>query len=158
VPPAPPITADPLTRRPVSPDTARPAPVPTAFAPQTASLPTRTQRGPGPDGPDRITDAVDTPVTTSEPGALQAALAAFEAGRSAGTAKQAEDLPTRVPVEEAAERVEDPQVVTQSRVDPSALRDRLRAFQSEFSSANSESAAGSDIYADQNTDLGGDPR
>jgi signal transduction histidine kinase len=158
VPPAPPITADPLTRRPVSPDTARPAPVPTAFAPQTAGLPTRTQRGTGPDGPDRITDTGSAPVTTSEPGALQAALAAFEAGRSAVTAKQAEDLPTRVPVEEAAERAEDPQVVTQSRVDPSALRDRLRAFQSEFSSANSESAGGPDIYTDQNTDLGGDPR
>ena len=58
------------------------------------------QRGTGPEGPDRLADPALTPggepaVTSSEPGALQAALAAFDSGRSALHAEPAGDLPTR---------------------------------------------------------------
>ncbi len=125
-------------------------------------LPTRTQRGTGPEGPDRLampaTDSDAAPVATSEPGALQAALSAFDSGRSAVNAPVAGSLPTRDRIGgEPSPFAEEPQAVTQSRVDPSALRDRLRAFQSEFSNASSDHAGGSDIYTDHN-DLGGDPR
>ena len=71
-------------------------------------------------------------------------------------APAATELPTRDRLGEPAVSFHEEQTVTQSRVDPSALRDRLRAFQSEFSSATGEHAGGSDIYTDH--DLGGDPR
>ncbi len=154
VPPAPPIGASGLTQRPVSPDTARPAPVPRPID-DTPALPTRTQRGTGPEGPDRLADPALTPggepaVTSSEPGALQAALAAFDSGRSALHAEPAGDLPTRPRGSDPIGRFDEPQAVTQSRVDPSALRDRLRAFQSEFTNANGDLTAGSDVYHDHN--------
>jgi hypothetical protein len=100
----------------------------------------------------------ESPVTTSEPGALQAALAAYDSGRAAVKAPTANALPTRGPNADPGPMADEPLPVTQSRVDPSALRDRLRAFQSEFSSASGDHAGGSDIYTDQNRDSGGDPR
>lgn len=160
VPPAPPLTAEPLTQRPVSPDTARPAPIPAPEPEAPSGLPTRTQRGTGPDGPDRLANAAFSdaaPVATSEPSALQAALSAFDTGRSKVTAEPTGSLPSRDRVSDPASMIDEQQSVTQSRVDPSALRDRLRAFQSEFSGAG-ESAGGTDIYTDHNRDLGGDPR
>ena len=162
VPPAPPMSANGISQGPVSPDTARPAPVPTPSADTAPALPTRTQRGTGPEGPDRLADALassgDRPVTTSEPGALQAALAAYDSGRAAVNAPAATSLPTRDRLGDQGPMADEPLPVTQSRVDPSALRDRLRAFQSEFSSASGDNTGGSDIYTDQNPDLGGDPR
>ncbi len=162
VPPAPPIGANGLARRPVTPDTARPAPIPTPGADTAPALPTRTQRGTGPDGPDRLANPALTPggepaVSASEPGALQAALAAFDSGRSALNAEPAGDLPTRAQNAGAVDPLDDSPAVTQSRVDPSALRDRLRAFQSEFTSANGDTAGGSDIY-DRNDHVLGDDR
>jgi len=176
VPVAPPISANGLTHRPVTPDTARPAPTLKPID-DTPLLPTRTQRGTGPDGPDRLADPAgttvgDTPVATSEPGALQAALAAYDAGRAAVNAPAVESLPTRDRTTEPLQTFDEQQPVTQSRVDPSALRDRLRAFQTEFTSASSEPTAGHDIYADHHADhhadhnndrnddrdSGGDPR
>jgi len=153
VPPAPPIGANSLTQRPVSPDTARPAPMPTPTGDTTPALPTRTQRGTGPEGPDRLANPADAPggdstVTNSEPGALQAALAAFDSGRSALDAEPAGDLPTRPRGGDPVDQFDEPQAVTQSRVDPSALRDRLRAFKSEFTNAGDKT--GSDIYDDRN--------
>jgi hypothetical protein len=164
VPPAPPILPGALSHRPVTPDTARPAPVPAHSPDPAPALPTRTQKGSGPEGPDRLAGlSSDTgvPVAPSEPSALQAALAAFDNGRSAVNAQPAGELPTRDRLGERLDRIEETQSVTQSRVDPSALRDRLRAFQSEFTNANGSGNSGSDIYTDHNEsqpDLGGDPR
>ncbi len=163
IPPAPPIGANGLAQRPVTPDTARPAPVPTPTGDTAPALPTRTQRGTGPEGPDRLANPAMTPggdsaVTTSEPGALQAALAAFDSGRSALHSEPAGDLPTRPRGTEAVGQFDEPQAVTQSRVDPSALRDRLRAFQSEFTNANGDATAGSDIYSDRNDHHGQNDR
>jgi hypothetical protein len=89
-------------------------------------------------------------VASSEPGALQAALAAFDSGRSALNSEPAGDLPTRPRGSESVDHFDEPQSVTQSKVDPSALRDRLRAFQSEFTSANGDTDTGADIHLNRN--------
>jgi signal transduction histidine kinase len=162
VPPAPPVSVNGLAQRPVSPATARPAPMPTPSTDSAPALPTRTQRGTGPDGPDRLamplSPNADAPVATSEPGALQAALSAFDSGRAAVNAPQSTPLPTRDRGGDQAPMGDEPLPVSQSRVDPNALRDRLRAFQSEFTNAAGDNTGGTDIYTDQNSDLGGDPR
>ncbi len=157
---APPITANPLTQRPVTPDTARPLPANpmTPAADIAPALPTRTNRGSGPEGPDRLADqaaAGGSPVAASEPSALQAALSAFDTGRNAVGAQLGGDLPTRARGAEPVPFVEEPSAVTQSRVDPAALRDRLRAFQTEFSNAGD---SGNDIYTDTTNDQRGTPR
>jgi hypothetical protein len=156
-PPAPPVTADGLSKRPVTLDNALPVPTAKLSAPATGDpslLPTRSP-GRGPDGPDRLASVgvgngsatAGAPVTTSSPSALQSALSAFDNRRQASAA-----LPTRA---RNADRVvdrssfEEPASIAQSRLDPDALRERLRAFQTEFRTA----AEGG---TQSNTDLGGD--
>ncbi len=162
---APPVGLAGSSQRPVAPDSARQFPSVSTPPPAAPTLPTRTNRGTGPEGPDRLADPAagpagdESPVATSEPSALQAALSAFDTGRNAVRAAPSGVLPTRARSADPAPHVEEPSAVAQSRIDPAALRDRLRAFQSEFSSAGD---ASSDIYtddpadravpADQNTD------
>jgi hypothetical protein len=76
----------------------------------------------------------DAPVAaTSSPSALQAALTAFDSRRNGHDA-----LPTR---DRSASELaapgtyEEPASITQSRLDPEVLRERLRAFQNEFRTA-----------------------
>ncbi|NNE10936.1 MAG: HAMP domain-containing protein [Ilumatobacter sp.] len=178
IPPTPPVTGSGLTQRPVTPEGARPLPTPPPATESTPSLPTRTHRGSGPEGPDRLA-AISTvrpePVTDGpgEASALQAALAAFDTGRNAARSEAtpaptfnapdapAAALPTRAPVADAGPDLHDESPVSQSRVDPSALRDRLRAFQS-GAAEGAPSAGTPDAPArseDQpNHDLEGDPR
>ena len=154
-PPAPPVTTNGTARRPVSPDTARPAPQPALLTSREdeLTLPTRSP-GRGPDGPDRLSEinadeASDSPTTTSEPAALQAALAAFDTGRNGGEAV----LPTRAPNPHAADQnqYEEPAATTPSRLDPEALRERLRAFQSEFQTGhlNQQPTTNTDLREDR---------
>jgi hypothetical protein len=137
--PAPPVTTEGLARGPVTPGDAMPPAtvrVPDADSP---GLPTRTP-GRGPDGPDRMAGSTspsvmaDAPVAaTSSPSALQAALTAFDSRRNGH-----DTLPTRdrSAAEAAAPGTfEEPASITQSRLDPEVLRERLRAFQNEFRTA-----------------------
>ena len=155
VPPAPPLTAAGPSRRPVSPDSARPAPVPqfgAAGSLDTSSLPTRSPgRDPGADHPDRLAGTAVS--STSEPSALSAALSAYDTGRNGA----ADGLPTRARVGDPIEMIEEPLPTAQSRLDPEALRQRLRAFQSEFTTGL-DSETGGDKYDHDHTDLGGDRR
>jgi HAMP domain-containing protein len=164
---APPISTEGLARRPVTPDDARPAPTirvtdPTPLEP---ALPTRSPGGRGPDGPDRLAAALDSVADgesdhpsvspTSSPSALQNALAAFDTGRNGGS------LPTRSRAEPgAATSVDERASTTQSRLDPEALRERLRAFQNEFRIATDGAQSDDSTYSttSKNSDLGGDPR
>jgi signal transduction histidine kinase len=155
--PAPPMLATSPSRQPVTPDNARPLPA-TRPAPPTNDphLPVRSP-GSGPEGPDRLADITNPAVVgSSAPSALQAALSAFDSGRNA-TSSGGPALPTRA-------RVGDPVLpssfqeqvsVAQSRLDPDALRDRLRAFQTEFRTGVVSS---DDKSTTPSTDLGGDHR
>jgi HAMP domain-containing protein len=165
---APPITPEGLTRRPVTPDDAHPAPTirltnPTPIEP---ILPSRNPGGRGPDGPDRLAAAldgapeadVDAPsvAPSSSPTALQNALAAFDTARNGGGS-----LPTRTRTEPGgANGVDERASITQSRLDPEALRERLRAFQNEFRVATDGERSNESNYSttSNNSDLGGDPR
>ena len=185
--PAPPLTADGLARRPVTPTDARPAPafdLSTAFD-LSSSLPTRTPGGRGPDGPDRLSgmtglgSSSTTEVSvapSSSPSALQAALSAFDTRRNGSLGDAATGAPTAAPMSLAdalptrpriaaptvAPRLDEP-VAIQSRLDPDALRERLRAFQSEFRTASvgEIDSAGTNTVNNQShssSDLGGDRR
>ncbi|MFP5488608.1 MAG: hypothetical protein ACLGHQ_09920, partial [Acidimicrobiia bacterium] len=143
---APPLTAAPLTQRPVAPADALgvpPAPPP----PRLPGLPTRNPGSGLPDGgPDRLAAEAEAPA------ALEAALGGA--------------LPTRTRVGDPVDPVEEPQSTAASRLDPEALRERLRAFQTEFQSGHAADA--DDHHADHhgttqsanhsNVDLGGDRR
>jgi hypothetical protein len=158
-PPAPPVTVDGLARRPVTLDNA--LPVPTVKLPEptdggTALLPTRTPSR-GPDGPDRLAGvgdgsgtSADAPVVAgSSPSALQAALTAFDSRRHAG-----QDLPTRSRSGDSfapPSAFEEPPSIAASQLDPDALRQRLRAFQTEF-----RTAAERGTHNHSHSDLGGD--
>ena len=133
VPPAPPNTAMSPSQRPVAPTTAQraPEPAPRDLAP---SLPTRTP-GQGPDGgPDRLAASLDAAADSQSNGSL----------------------PTRTRVGDPVAPVEEP-LATTAGGNPDALRDRLRAFQTEF-----RSALGTDSITDDrpsghdHPDLGGD--
>jgi hypothetical protein len=165
---APPMTPEGLTRRPVTPEDAHPAPIirltnPTPIEPM---LPSRNPGGRGPDGPDRLASAlggaaeadIETPsvAPSSSPTALQNALAAFDTGRNGGGS-----LPTRTRAEPGgANSVDERASTTQSRLDPEALRERLRAFQNEFRVATDGERSSESNYSStsNNSDLGGDPR
>jgi hypothetical protein len=157
--PAPPMTADGLSRRPVTPSDAMPPATVRLPDPIDPGLPTRTP-GRGPEGPDRLAApsgaayVTDAPVApTSSPSALQAALTAFDTRRNGH-----DSLPTRDRSEPALPGTfEEPASISQSRLDPEVLRERLRAFQTEFRTA---SAGGNDTTPDHssNSDLGGDRR
>ncbi len=161
IPPAPPMSTDGLNRRPVTPDTARPAPDPRPSGPPSGpSLPTRSPgRGPstGADEPDRL---AGTTAEHDEPSALSAALAAFDApyGNAAPDHAGGSQLPTRTRVGDPVDPVEDPAPITQSRLDPEALRERLRSFQSEYNTGLDTDTSQRQTYDHQNTDLGGDRR
>jgi hypothetical protein len=93
----------------------------------------------------------ERPVSSGgEPSALQAALAAFDAGRRSTGGS----LPTRTRVGDPVQLMDEPPSTAPSRLDPDALRERLRAFQTEFQTGH----AGPDDRTDPNTDLGGDRR
>jgi hypothetical protein len=79
----------------------------------------------------------DVPVAaTSSPSALQAALTAFDSRRNGH-----DSLPTRDRTEPAESGTfEEPASITQSRLDPEVLRERLRAFQNEFRTATTGGA------------------
>lgn len=116
---APPLLAAPLSQRPVAPADALGAP-PAPPPPLAPSLPTRRPGAGAPDGgPDRLADAAS---------ALESAL---DIG-----------LPTRTRAEEPAVHAEPPLAVSANRLDPEALRDRLRAFQTEFRSGVDHEPAG----------------
>ncbi|MEO6570839.1 MAG: ATP-binding protein, partial [Ilumatobacteraceae bacterium] len=152
-PPAPPVTVGGHAQRPVSPDTARQAPLPRLTPPSLPGLPTR-QPGAGPSGPDRMTDS---PVAAAgDPGALQSALSAFDNARNGDGGA----LPTRSPSGDTGSYFEEQLATSQSRLDPDALRERLRAFQTEFRTATDTISAGnsSTSTTDTQIDLGGDHR
>lgn len=169
---APPPTAEIPSRRPVADADAQPAPVARQDGPTDLGLPTRSP-GRGPDGGvDRLASfgagspgATNGPVislessvtATASPSALQAALAAFDSRRNADTSV----LPTRSRSEGFAAPVyEEPSSISQSRLDPDALRERLRAFQSEFRTGSTDAAGGTNDTntSTNNADLGGDRR
>jgi hypothetical protein len=167
-PPAPPSFGFEPASRPFTDPTARPIPARPAGPERQAasghvnpSLPTRS-RGTGPDGPDRLAAQLNGPIGPSAghvaptaPGSLKAALTAFEAGR-AGVRPESvapPQLPTRAPGN-AYDHDEVTASTSQSRLDPEAIRERLRSFRQEFQlGRDGEAAAGHD--GDQ-PDLGGD--
>jgi hypothetical protein len=157
--PAPPVTVGGLSRGPVIPAEALPPSTVRLPDPIDPGLPTRTP-GRGPDGPDRMAAPTgqsvmaDAPIApTSSPSALQAALTAFDTRRNGHDA-----LPTRDRSEPAMPGTyEEPASITQSRLDPEVLRERLRAFQNEFRTA-SAGGAHTDQDHSSNADLGGDRR
>jgi len=158
-PPAPPIGTSGLAQRPVVPRDARPAPNPTRQAPTDKPLlPTRSPSS-GPDGgPDRLADLApsDSPLAAAgEASALSAALSAFDSGRNDGDPA----LPTRS--REAARVMavptDEPPSTSQSRLDPEALRERLRAFQTEFRSVTTDGDTAATDH-DDNNDFGGNAR
>ena len=171
---APPISADGPSRGPVAPAGARSGPARplTEMTPSLPSLPTRSPSS-GPQGPDRLIDVAvnddrdDEQDPSSGPSALQAALSAFDSGRSEANGSNGTNgtngtkdtngtgaaLPTRTRVGEPVHQLEQPLAATTSRLDPEALRERLRAFQTEFRSAGSPSTNN-----DHDSDLGGDLR
>ena len=159
-PPAPPIMASSPSSRPVTPEHARPVPTPRALEPVAGlrlNLPVRSPSA-GPEGPDRLADVGtrgDSSVAqTSTPSALQAALSAFDVGRNSNGSGA---LPVRDRVSDpvAAGQFEEQQSVAQSRLDPEALRERLRAFQSEFRTGAKNP---NESNSHSNIDLGGDPQ
>ena len=96
----------------------------------------------------------DSPVAaTSSPSALQAALTAFDSRRSGP-----DSLPTRDRTAEAAPpgTFEEPASIAQSRLDPEVLRERLRAFQTEFRTATTGGIESDQDHSSH--DLGGDRR
>lgn len=154
---APPPSLDGPSRTPVVPADAVPAPAmrtaPTA--PASPNLPTRSPSK-GPDGgPDRLASFGDENAVapTSSPSALQAALAAFDTRRSGDTGS----LPTRPRTDGFdADDFGEGSGASQSRLDPEALRERLRAFQTEFRTGT---AGGTEQnHTTINADLGGDRR
>ncbi|MGH9132616.1 MAG: ATP-binding protein [Ilumatobacteraceae bacterium] len=168
-PPAPPAFGTQPTSRPFTDPTARPLPARRTEPERAATtgtssqtLPTR-DRGTGPEGPDRLAplggpvgQPTDRPVAPTAPGSLKAALTAFESGR-AGTRPDVQStspsLPTRDPGNAFDHEAVTPST-SQSRLDPEAIRERLRSFQQEFQlGRDGDVAPGHD--GDQ-TDLGGD--
>ena len=151
----PPSPAGPSSQ-PVVPADAHPAPAArvSMFAPTEPLLPTRSpSRGPD-GGPDRLASFGSEPTTSaSSPSALQAALAAFDSRRSS----EGGTLPTRPRSEEyATDEFGDGSGAAQSRLDPEALRERLRAFQSEFRTGAADATDQNQLT--NNADLGGDRR
>ncbi len=146
VPPAPPMTPSGPSLQPVAPETARPAPK-IEPVPPALDLPTRSPGAQDVDGPDRIAQGH---TAGSEPSALSAALSAFDTPR----VDSSEDLPSREHDHEPMNVTEDSTSVAPSRLDPEAFRERLRSFQSEFSTGRDEA----DDQTDNHLDLGGDLR
>jgi hypothetical protein len=91
---------------------------------------------------------------TSSPSALQAALTAFDSRRSGPDALPTRDRSASIA---APGTFEEPASIAQSRLDPEVLRERLRAFQTEFRTATS-GGIDSDHDNSSTTDLGGDRR
>jgi len=170
-PPAPPAFGIEPTSRPFVDPTARPIPAkrPELLEPVTSGhsspfLPTRS-RGTGPDGPDRLADQLVGPIgpigqsaehtSTSAPNSLRDALSAFEAGRAGARPDVA--VPPMLPTRDPGNAFDHDEVTTstsQSRLDPEAIRERLRSFRKEFQlGRDGEGAAGPDGDL---TDLGGD--
>jgi hypothetical protein len=156
----PPVNPEGLSHGPISVPDGRPVPAGLAEP----SLPTRSP-GRGPDGgPDRMAPAGAGPTVTphpvaptSSPSALQSALAAFDSRRNGGDAA----LPTRSRGDgTSAPAVDESASTTQSRLDPDALRERLRAFQHEFRVATDGGGTDDDspTFETTNADLGGDRR
>jgi signal transduction histidine kinase len=157
--PAPPVGASSLTQRPVTPSDAMPPATVRLPAPVGPGLPTRTPSR-GPEGPDRMAASsgsvmADAPVApTSSPSALQAALTAFDTRRSGPDSLPTRDRSASEPAPPGT--FDEPASIAQSRLDPEVLRERLRAFQSEFRTATT---GGTETDQDHSShDLGGDRR
>jgi hypothetical protein len=165
-PPAPPAFGTPPMSRPFTDPTARPIPVRRTEAEREAAngLPIR-ERGIVPEGPDRLAHlnvpagqplGHDVPIAPTNPSSLRTALTAFETGRAGARPEivaPTATLPTRDPGS-AFDHDEVTTSTSQSRLDPEAIRERLRSFRKEFQlGRDGEGAAGPD--GDQ-TDLGGD--
>lgn len=147
---APPITVGGPSRGPVAPTSARSAPdrLPTAVPPP--GLPTRTS-GLASDRPDPLTE-VDDPHGPHDPAptALQSALATLGADQTGSNGP----LPTRSRLDDTMMNSEAPPIATTpSQLDPEALRQRLRAFQTEFSMGGATTDP-----LDDHDDVGGDRR
>lgn len=148
---APPVTADGPSRGPVAPTSARSTPDRLPGDPTPPSLPTRTS-GIASEHPDRLIEVSARHADPHDPSdqertALLSALAAFGAG-STGS------LPTRTRHEDTMMTNEEPPIpTTPSQLDPEALRQRLRAFQTEFTIGG-----GSPDSLDEHGDVGGDRR
>ena len=152
VPPAPPALAGGgPSRQPVTPEHALPVPKFDPAPEPAPTLPTRTRGNPS--GPaaevDRLED--ERPVAASSaPSALRDALSAFDRGRKSG----ADALPVRSRTATAYDDgpSDEPASIASSRLDPNALRERLRAFQTEFHTGLTDAEErGHDSF-----DLGGD--
>ena len=146
VPPAPPMGPQGPSTQPVTPGVARPAPR-IDITPDMPNLPTRAPGSNDVDGPDRIAQGL---TAGTEPSALSAALAAFDTPHT----EIADDLPSRDPDDAPIHLGEDPTSIAPSRLDPEAFRERLRSFQSEYSTGRDLG----DDQPDNHTDLGGDLR
>lgn len=151
---APPPNLGGPSQAPVAPADAVPAPA-MRTVPSGPNLPTRSPSK-GPDGgPDRLASFgnENTVAPTSSPSALQAALAAFDTRRNG----ESGSLPTRPRTDGFdADDFGDGSGASQSRLDPEALRERLRAFQTEFRTGT---AGGTEQnHTSINVDLGGDRR
>jgi hypothetical protein len=98
----------------------------------------------------------DAPIApTSSPSALQAALTAFDTRRNGHDSLPTRDRGASEPAFSGT--FEEPASISQSRLDPEVLRERLRAFQTEFRTATAGGAA-TDQDHSSTTDLGGDRR
>ena len=152
VPPAPPALAGGgPSRQPVTPEHALPVPKFDPAPEPAPALPTRTRGNPS--GPaaevDRLED--ERPVAASSaPSALRDALSAFDRGRKSG----ADALPMRSRSATALgdDPAEEPASIASSRLDPDALRERLRAFQTEFHTGLTDA----EERGHDSLDLGGD--
>lgn len=158
---APPPSLDGPSRAPVVPADAVPSPgMRTVPAPTPEPLlPTRSpSRGPD-GGPDRLASFGDENAVapTSSPSALQAALAAFDTRRNPDSGATNGSLPTRPRTDGFdADDFGDGSGASQSRLDPEALRERLRAFQTEFRTGTSSGTEQNHMTTQ--ADLGGDRR
>ena len=163
---APPVLATGPMKGPVAPESARSAPRSVSDSEtKLPNLPTRSP-GTGPDGPDRLGDTgPDGDHVSSDagtvPSALQSALSALDGSITGANGSNA-TLPQRAHVEETVGQAEQPLAATSSRLDPDALRDRLRAFQTEFHSADADGdpvpESPPSETNDDHHDLGGDLR
>jgi signal transduction histidine kinase len=172
--PAPPALAGGPSQRPVTPVNARPAlPLNVESRPTAPSLPTRAPSN-SPDGPDRLEDAL------SAASANRASRELIDLEAFKGRKSDLDELPTRARTtgEPSNDDFEEAASIGKSRLDPEALRDRLRSFQTEFQTASSASADSDEPETDEadpydfnqhllnqqlldhnsSTDLGGDRR
>ncbi len=150
---APPVTAAGPSRGPVAPTSARSAAARPPASTSQPNLPTRSS-GAAADAVDPLIEVglsqpLSNDARNASPVALQSALAVFEFD-PLGSGRL---LPNRPRLEDFGFADETPLATAQSRLDPEALRQRLRSFQAEFNSGGASPEPPTD-----HGDFGGDRR